>query len=57
MGVRADDHLQGLYMNILERPDDITSMSIPDVVQETCKGWDAYSNQAVVDQIDSGLKG
>lgn len=57
MGVRADDHLQGLYMNILERPDDITSMSIPNVVQETCKEWDAYSNQVVVDQIDSGLKG
>lgn len=57
MGVRADDHLQGLYMNILERPNDITSMFISDVVQETCKGWDAYSNQAVVDQIDSGLKG
>ena len=56
VGMRANDHLQGLYMNILERPDDITSMSIPDVVQETCKGWDAYSNQVVVDQIDSGLK-
>lgn len=46
----------GLYMNILERPDDITSMSIPDVIQQTCTDWDAYTSQAVVDQIDSGLK-
>ncbi len=43
-------------MNILERPDDITSMSIPEIVQETCNNWDAYSTRAVVDQIDSGLK-
>ena len=43
-------------MNLLERPDDITSMSIPDIVQETCNKWNTYSTQAVVDQIDSGLK-
>jgi len=54
--VRADECLQGLYMNILERPDDVTSMSIPDVLQQTCDDWNAYSSKAVVDQIDSGLK-
>ena len=43
-------------MNILERPDDITSLSIPDVVQQTRGNWDAYTARAVVDQIDSGLK-
>ena len=43
-------------MNILERPDDITSLSIPDVVGQTCSEWDAYTSHAVVDQIDSGLK-
>ena len=43
-------------MNILERPDDITSLSIPDVVQQTCDNWDGYTARAVVDQIDSGLK-
>ena len=43
-------------MNILERPDDITSLSIPDVMHETCESWDSYSARAVVDQIDSGLK-
>ena len=43
-------------MNILEHPDDITSMSIPDIVQETCNDWNTYSTQGVVDQIDSGVK-
>ena len=43
-------------MNILERPDDITSMKIPHVVRQTCDDWDQYSSQAVVDQIDAGLK-
>ena len=43
-------------MNILERPDDITSLFIPHVIQETCSDWDQYSARAVVDQIDSGLK-
>ena len=43
-------------MNLLERPDDITSETIPQVMEETCKGWEAYSQRAIVDQIDSGLK-
>ena len=43
-------------MNILERPDDITSMKIPRVVQQTCDDWDKYSSQAVIDQIDAGIK-
>jgi Multicopper oxidase len=46
---------QGLYMNIVERPDDITSMSIPDVMEETCRNWVAYTDRAIVEQIDSGL--
>ena len=44
-----------MYMNILERPDDITSSSIPDVVAQTCTDWDAYTSQSVVDEIDSGV--
>ena len=43
-------------MNILERPDDVTSMSIPDVMQQTCDDWNKYSAGTVVDQIDSGLR-
>ena len=42
-------------MNIVELPENITSMSIPDVVAETCTNWDVYSNKDIVDQIDSGL--
>lgn len=47
--------LQGLYMNILERPDDISSMEIPDIMAQTCRDWNAYTSGAVVDQIDAGL--
>lgn len=43
-------------MNILEEKSDITSMSIPRVLQETCKSWDEYSSRVVVVQIDSGWK-
>ena len=51
-----EQFLQGLYMNIVERPEDITSMSIPTVVRQTCDAWDRYSSQVLVNQIDSGLK-
>jgi FtsP/CotA-like multicopper oxidase with cupredoxin domain len=47
---------QGLYMTLMERPGDITSRDIPDVMAQTCRDWDAWSNRNVVDQIDSGLK-
>lgn len=47
---------EGLYMNIMEEPADITQMQIPGVVKQTCDAWDAYSKGNVVDQIDSGLK-
>ncbi|MCJ1286660.1 hypothetical protein MMC26_006006 [Xylographa opegraphella] len=50
------DNPGGLYMNILERPNDLTSMKIPNIIQETCRAWDIYSAHNVVDQIDSGLK-
>jgi FtsP/CotA-like multicopper oxidase with cupredoxin domain len=46
----------GLYANILERPADIArEQPIPMVMQQTCDNWQAYTNRAVVDQIDSGL--
>ena len=44
-------------MNIVEQPENITSLQIPHVIAETCKGWDAYSRGDVVEQIDSGLRG
>lgn len=47
----------GLYINVLERPDDIQKeMSIPEIMAQTCIDWDAYSSREVVEQIDSGLR-
>ncbi|KAF2158093.1 multicopper oxidase [Myriangium duriaei CBS 260.36] len=45
----------GLYVNILERPKDITQMNIPMVMAQTCRDWAKWSHTHVVDQIDSGL--
>lgn len=48
---------EGLYINMVERPDDIRKdREIPDVMAQTCRDWDAWSNRHVVDEIDSGLK-
>ncbi|KAI0479944.1 multicopper oxidase-domain-containing protein [Xylaria cf. heliscus] len=46
----------GLYMNILQLPDQITSPEIPDVVEQTCKSWDIFAANNDIRQIDSGLK-
>lgn len=46
----------GLYMNILERPEDIKNAKrIPMIMAQTCTDWDAFSKSNYVDQIDSGL--
>ncbi|KAJ9628503.1 hypothetical protein H2203_002402 [Taxawa tesnikishii (nom. ined.)] len=46
----------GLYINILERPDDIVnSMNIPGIMAQTCRDWSAFTGNHVPDQIDSGL--
>jgi FtsP/CotA-like multicopper oxidase with cupredoxin domain len=47
----------GLYANILERPADIQSQDyqVPLIMQQTCRYWTTYSNNNVVDEIDSGL--
>jgi hypothetical protein len=45
----------GLYVNIVERPDDIKNYNIPSAVSETCQDWGAWTNKDVPDQIDSGL--
>jgi FtsP/CotA-like multicopper oxidase with cupredoxin domain len=46
----------GLYVNMLERPDLITSLNISEAIKDTCVNWDAYTNSQAPDQIDSGLK-
>ncbi|KAH0026884.1 multicopper oxidase, partial [Aureobasidium melanogenum] len=45
----------GLYVSILERPDDIKNMNVPGVMAQSCRDWSAFTGQAIVDQIDSGL--
>ena len=42
--------------NVQERPADIRQMQIPMIMEQTCKDWDKYSSEEVVDQIDSGLR-
>ncbi|RAL63290.1 hypothetical protein DID88_004366 [Monilinia fructigena] len=42
--------------NVLERPLDIQkSVKIPRSLENTCKRWNAYTNSATVDEIDSGI--
>ncbi|KAK8017818.1 hypothetical protein PG993_014144 [Apiospora rasikravindrae] len=45
----------GYTVNILERPDEIRGGRIADALKHTCSAWDAYTQQHVVDQIDSGI--
>lgn len=45
----------GLYVNLLERPDDIAKFDIPSSIEETCSAWAQWSSDHLVDQIDSGL--
>jgi len=46
----------GLYINVLERPQDIQSMQISDTVASTCATWDTWTQSNIPDQIDSGLR-
>ena len=41
-------------MNLLELPEDITQVQIPDIMAQSCVDWNAYTQVNVVDQIDSG---
>ena len=45
----------GLYINVLERPDDIKKLDMPSTIAQTCRDWADFSGHTVVDQIDSGL--
>ncbi|KAG8164889.1 hypothetical protein KVR01_005164 [Diaporthe batatas] len=47
----------GFYINLAEQPDDLQLIStIPEVVDQTCRDWEAWTDAHVVNQIDSGLK-
>lgn len=45
----------GLYINAMEQPAKIAQRVIPDIIQQTCRDWNAYTNATVPDIIDSGL--
>lgn len=48
-------HFQGLSVTFMERPADINQMQIPYVMEQTCADWNTYSENNIVDQIDSGI--
>jgi FtsP/CotA-like multicopper oxidase with cupredoxin domain len=45
----------GMYINILERPDDIPSYDIPQEYFDTCTAWNAWEASHNFTQIDSGV--
>ena len=46
----------GFVWTVLENPDALENeMKIPDIMEQTCRDWDAWSNRNIVDQIDDGL--
>ncbi|KAL2401490.1 oxidoreductase ptaK [Exophiala dermatitidis] len=45
----------GLYLNILERPNDILNIKTPSEVTDLCQTWGDYTRLGPIDQIDSGL--
>jgi hypothetical protein len=46
----------GLYINILERPQDIKNdVQIPSIMAQTCRDWSAWTGDHIVPEIDSGL--
>jgi FtsP/CotA-like multicopper oxidase with cupredoxin domain len=45
----------GLYINVLERPDDVMKLQVPASASQNCRAWGAYTNTTIPDQIDSGL--
>lgn len=45
----------GLYVTVVERPDDIAKLKVPSIMAQSCRDWAAFTNTSVVEQIDSGL--
>ena len=44
----------GFLWNVLEQPDQIPNIDVPSGIHEVCKAWWDYTDNIVVDQIDSG---
>jgi len=45
----------GLYVNVLEHPNDVRKIHIPSTVAHTCRDWSSWTGGHLVEQIDSGL--
>jgi FtsP/CotA-like multicopper oxidase with cupredoxin domain len=45
----------GLFMQMLERPEDIRKEDFEQELFDLCRSWDAYSSVHTLNQIDSGL--
>ncbi|KAL9620603.1 MAG: hypothetical protein Q9160_004857 [Pyrenula sp. 1 TL-2023] len=45
----------GLYVNVLERGDDIQQIPFPPDVMQTCRDWANFTGTVVPNQIDSGV--
>ena len=45
----------GMYLNIIEHPEEIEKMKIPEQFVEGCRAWWKYTGSEVVNQIDSGV--
>ena len=42
-------------MTILERPDEIANLRIPDIMAQTCEDYVEWEQRVTVNQIDSGV--
>ena len=45
----------GLYVNLLERPDDIRKVNFPPDSKLVCRDWWSFTGTNIINQIDSGL--
>ncbi|CAG8957707.1 hypothetical protein HYFRA_00000042 [Hymenoscyphus fraxineus] len=45
----------GLYVTVVEKPDEIAKYNVPSIMAQTCRDWTSYTNSTLVEQIDSGL--
>ncbi|PBP15727.1 ascorbase and Cu-oxidase [Diplocarpon rosae] len=45
----------GLYITILEQPEQIKAITIPSTLAQGCREWATFTGSTVINQIDSGL--
>src|SRR5690606_1885890 len=45
----------GLFVNFLERKEELSNLNIPYTIKQTCDQWDDWTRNHVVPTIDSGV--